>query len=26
LGDWDVFGRCLKLDTNGPDLFKFKIE
>ena len=26
LGDWDTFGWCLKLDANGPDLFKFKIE
>ena len=26
LGDWDAFGWCLKLDANGPDLFKFKIE
>ena len=26
LGDWDTFGWCLKLDVNGPDLFKFKIE
>ncbi len=26
LGDWDAFGWCLKLDDNGPDLFKFKIK
>tara|TARA_Y100001947_G_scaffold81382_1_gene69030 strand:- start:2385 stop:3113 length:729 start_codon:yes stop_codon:yes gene_type:complete len=26
LGDWDTFGWCLKLDINGPDLFKFKIQ